>query len=65
MLDGEKLGVRRRFISSGGAIGENNPWRERAAAKIGDLADAIVRKKDAQDAEARCAIRARVSVLMV
>lgn len=63
MLDGGKLGVCGRFISSGGATGENNPWGERAAAKIGDMADAIVRKKDAQDAKARCAVRARVGVL--
>ena len=59
VLEGEKLGVRGGYISSGGTTREDNPWRERAPAEIGDLANAIVSEKDAQDSEARCVVRVR------
>jgi hypothetical protein len=59
VLDGGKFRVRGGFISGGGATRQNNPWRERAPAEISDVANAIVRKKDAQNSEARCVVRVR------
>ena len=51
-----------RFIGSGGTAGENNPGRKRATAKVGDVANAVIRKKDAQDPKARCTVQARCEI---
>ena len=56
VLNRGKLGVRWRGVVRGGTTREDNPRRQRSTPEVGDMADAAVGEKNAQDPQARCVI---------
>jgi hypothetical protein len=58
VFDRGELGVRRRDIVGGGTAGEDDPRGEGTASEVGDVTDATVGKKNAQDPQAGCVMTA-------